>query len=61
VFAPEVGITFDVLGEIPTRTGIAVIIDGDIVEDFSLSGLGVKLSIISLKYPQILGLRVSLL
>jgi hypothetical protein len=38
VFAFEIRVTFDVLGEIPTGASIAIIIDGHAVQDFAFTG-----------------------
>jgi hypothetical protein len=37
MLAFETRITFDVLGEIPARTGIAIIVYGNVIENFPLS------------------------
>jgi hypothetical protein len=61
VFAFEIRITFDVLGEIPTGAGIAIIADGTLYRIFPSPDSTKELSVISLKNPQMVCLFISFL
>jgi hypothetical protein len=47
VFAFEIRITFDVLGEIPTGAGIAIIADGHVVENLAFTGFHERIALSS--------------
>jgi hypothetical protein len=61
VFAFEVRVTFDVLGEITTCASIAIIIDGHAVQNFAFTGFHKELSAVSLKNPQMVRFFISFL